>query len=71
MNEAARIEDAAHGGTVLASKCAIERLSAEDANSLAMDPDALTYLTVAEFHHQRKGSPGCRLDRGGRTVSQC
>jgi class 3 adenylate cyclase len=54
MNEAARIENAAHGGIVLASKDAIERLSAQDARSLAVDPDALTYRTVAELTTNEK-----------------
>lgn len=49
MNEAARIENAAHGGVLLASKDTIERLDATDAQSLAMDPDALVYRTVAEL----------------------
>jgi len=49
MNEAARMENAAHGGVVLASKAAIEQLDSADAESLGLDPDALTYRTVAEL----------------------
>jgi class 3 adenylate cyclase len=54
MNEAARIENAAQGGVVLASKDAIERLSTEDAQSLAVDPDTLTYRTIAELTTNEK-----------------
>jgi class 3 adenylate cyclase len=54
MNEAARIETAAHGGVVLASKDAIERLSTQDAHSLAVDPDTLTYRTIAELTTNEK-----------------
>ena len=54
MNEAARIENAAHGGVVLASKDAIERLSTQDAHSLAVDPDTLTYRTIAELTTNEK-----------------
>ena len=42
MNEAARIENA------------IERLGAQDARSLAVDPDTLTYRTVAELTTNEK-----------------
>jgi class 3 adenylate cyclase len=54
MNEAARIENAAHGGVVLASKDAVERLSTQDAHSLAVDPDTLTYRTIAELTTNEK-----------------
>jgi class 3 adenylate cyclase len=54
MNEAARIESAAHGGVVLASKDTIERLEATDAQSLAVDPDTLAYRTVAELTADQK-----------------
>jgi hypothetical protein len=54
MNEAARIETAAHGGVVLASKDTIERLDEADAESLALNPDALAYRTVAELTDAEK-----------------
>lgn len=54
MNEAARIESAAGGGVVLVSKHAIERLSTGDAHSLAVDPDTLTYRTIAELTTNEK-----------------
>jgi class 3 adenylate cyclase len=54
MNEAARIENAARGGVVLVSKDTIERLDATDARSLAVDPDALVYQTVAELTADEK-----------------
>ena len=34
---------------MLASKAAIEQLDSADAESLGLDPDALTYRTVAEL----------------------
>jgi class 3 adenylate cyclase len=54
MNEAARIENTAHGGVVLASKAVIEQLDTVDAESLGLDPDALTYRTVAELTTNEK-----------------
>jgi class 3 adenylate cyclase len=54
MNEAARIEHAANGGVVLASKAVIEQLDSADAESLGLDPDALTYRTVAELSSNEK-----------------
>ena len=54
MNEAARIESAAAGGVVLASKAAIEQLDSADADALGLDPDALTYRTVAELSSNEK-----------------
>lgn len=54
MNEAARIENTAAGGVVLASKAAIEQLDSADANALGLDPDALTYRTVAELSSNEK-----------------
>ncbi len=49
MNEAARIEQAATGATVLASKDVIERLDGETARDLDLDPDALAYRPLAEL----------------------
>jgi class 3 adenylate cyclase len=49
MNEAARIESAATGGVALASKLLLERLEPGEASDLGLDPDALTYVTVAQL----------------------
>jgi class 3 adenylate cyclase len=49
MNEAARIESAATGGVAFASKLLLERLEPSDAADLSLDPDALSYITVAEL----------------------
>jgi class 3 adenylate cyclase len=54
MNEAARMENAARGGVVLASKDTIERLDATDAQALGVDPDTLVYQTVAELTANEK-----------------
>jgi len=49
VNEAARIEQSATGGRVLASKPLLERLNAEDAAALDLDPTRLAYELVAEL----------------------
>src|SRR4051794_1386014 len=49
VNEAARIEACATGGRALASKDLIERLSLDDAASLDLDPDHVTYTPLAEL----------------------
>ena len=49
MNEGARIEAAAKGGAILASKDLIERLDAGDAQAAGLDPDALAYTPLGEL----------------------
>ena len=49
VNEAARIEGAASGGALLGSKAVIERLEPDDAQALALEPDSLSYRTVADL----------------------
>jgi class 3 adenylate cyclase len=49
MNEGARIEAAATGGAILASKDLIERLDADDAKATGIDPDAIAYTTLGEL----------------------
>jgi class 3 adenylate cyclase len=49
VNECARIQEAARGGVVLASKPLIERLDPEHARELGIDPDTASYTTVAEL----------------------
>jgi class 3 adenylate cyclase len=49
VNEAARVEACATGGRALASKHLIERLDAEDAAALDIDPDQVLYTPVAEL----------------------
>jgi class 3 adenylate cyclase len=49
VNEAARIETCASGGRTLASKSLIERLSADDAAALDIDPDRVTYVPLADL----------------------
>jgi len=39
---------------VLASKAVIEQLDSADAESLGLDPDSLTYRTVAELTSNEK-----------------
>ena len=49
VNETARIEACATGGRALASKALVERLEPEDADSLDLDPDNVTYTPLAEL----------------------
>ena len=49
MNEGARIEAAATGGAILASKDLIERLDAADAKVAGIDLDAIAYTTLGEL----------------------
>jgi class 3 adenylate cyclase len=49
VNECARIEHVASGGQTLVSKTALERLDAEAARELGIDPMALTYRVLADL----------------------
>ena len=49
MNEGARIEAAATGGAILASKDLIERLDAADARATGIDQDAIAYTPLGEL----------------------
>jgi class 3 adenylate cyclase len=49
VNEGARIEACATGGLALASKALMERLEPEDAASLGLDPDRVTYTPLADL----------------------
>lgn len=49
MNEAARIEGVASAGAILGSKPLIERLGAEAASTLGIDPDGLAYRPLSEL----------------------
>ncbi len=49
VNEAARIEACATGGRALASKALMERLDPGDAAALGLDPDRITYRSLAEL----------------------
>ena len=49
MNEGARIEAAATGGAILASKDLIERLDPSDAKATGIDSDAIAYTTLGEL----------------------
>lgn len=49
VNEAARIEACAGGGRMLASKDLVERLDPGDAATLGLDPDHMTYTTLADL----------------------
>jgi class 3 adenylate cyclase len=48
VNQAARIEACASGGRALASKALLERLDADDAAALGLDPDRIVYTPLGE-----------------------
>jgi class 3 adenylate cyclase len=49
VNEGARIEACASGGRMLASKSLVERLSPQHAAALAIDPDHVRYIPLADL----------------------
>jgi class 3 adenylate cyclase len=49
VNESARIEQSARDGQILGSKNLVERLDADDASALALEPASLTYERIAEL----------------------
>jgi len=49
VNEGARIEACATGGRALASKDLVERLDADDAAALGLDPDRTTYTPLSDL----------------------
>ena len=49
VNEAARIEQSASDGAVLASKALIERLEDGDAEALGIDPATVSYRPVGDL----------------------
>lgn len=49
MNESARIEAAASGGTILASKDLVERLDASDAQATGIDAHGIVFTTIGEL----------------------
>ena len=49
VNEAARVEACATGGRALASKALMERLEADDAAALGLDPDRITYTALGDL----------------------
>ena len=51
VNECARIEEAARGGALLASKQLVEQLTDPDARQIGVDPDRLVYRPISELEH--------------------
>ncbi|MEX2557010.1 MAG: adenylate/guanylate cyclase domain-containing protein [Actinomycetota bacterium] len=49
VNECARIQETARDGQILASKAVLENLGSSDAAALDVDPDALSYSSIAEI----------------------
>jgi class 3 adenylate cyclase len=66
VNEAARIEQTATGGEILASKALIERLGQEDARDLSIDAEALIYQMIGE---RDDATEKARRDAGGLPVT--
>jgi class 3 adenylate cyclase len=66
VNEAARVQESARGGAVLASKSVLERLEAGDAHALDVETDRLRYTTLAELPD---ATDKARRDAGGVAVT--
>ena len=49
VNEAARIQESARDGALLASKSLLERLEPDDAAAIGLDPDRIRYRMLAEI----------------------
>ena len=49
VNEAARVQQSARDGEILASKSVVEQLSGADAAALGVEPDTLPYRTIADL----------------------
>jgi class 3 adenylate cyclase len=64
FNEALRLQQTARDGAALASKSLLERLDEADSAALGIDPDAMTYTTIAELP-----SAGVKAIRDAGTVA--
>jgi class 3 adenylate cyclase len=51
VNECARIQETAHDGEILVSKTLLENLDVNAADALNVDPDALSYNSIADSPH--------------------
>jgi class 3 adenylate cyclase len=49
VNECARIQEAAAGGQVLASKNVLETLGEQDAHALSIEPGRVLYIPLGEL----------------------
>ena len=49
VNECARIQDAAGGGELLATKALVERLDPDEARAAGLDPETLEYTPIGEL----------------------
>jgi class 3 adenylate cyclase len=66
VNETARIEACANGARMLASKDLVERLAPDDAAKLDLDPDHMTYTTLADLD-----SPAGKARRDAPALAVC
>ena len=66
MNEAARIEETAEGGEVLASKPLLERLAPDDAAAVGVDPARVAYRALGDIDG---ASEKARRDAGSVAVT--
>jgi class 3 adenylate cyclase len=67
VNEAARIQESARDGSILASKAVLERLEAGDARDLDLCTDRLRYDMLAELG---SATDKARRDAGGVAVTR-
>ncbi len=67
VNQAARVQEVARGGSTLASKDVVERLPAAVASSLGIDPDDVAYTVLSEIEHADEKA---RRDAGGVAICE-
>jgi class 3 adenylate cyclase len=67
VNEAARVQEVATGGRILATKDLIERLPADIAETFGFEPDAIQYEILAEMPG---ASDKARRDAGGLAICE-
>ena len=67
VNEAARVQQSARDGEILATKSLVEQLAADDAVAVRLDADALPYRTIADLG---TASDKALRDAGGLSVAR-
>ena len=67
VNQAARLQQSARNGEILASKNLVEQLVADDAGAVGVDADALPYRTIADLG---TASQKALRDAGGLSVTR-
>ena len=67
VNECARVQESARGGTILATKALVEQLNEDDAAAVGMQLEKLVYSTLSEYPD---ATDKARRDAGGLPVTR-